>query len=64
MVGYYHARLRGLQGLNQGYPLFPNIFNMVMDTVVGNWVSMVLVYAEELDGMVREVIYCATFFYA
>ena len=63
-VGYYGAGLRGLQGLNQGYPLIPNMFNVVMDAVVRNWVSMVLIDAEEPDGMVREVLYCATFFYA
>ena len=64
MVGYYCAGLQGLQWLNQGYPLLPKIFNVVMNAVVCNWVSLVLVDAEELDGMVREVLYCANFFYA
>ena len=64
MVGYYRSGLRGLQGLNQGYPLLPNISNVVMDAVVCNWVSIVLVDAEEPFGMVRELLYCATFFYA
>ena len=63
-VGYYCSGLRGLQGLDQGYPLSPNIFNVVMDVVVRNWVSLVLVDAEETDGMVREVLYCDTLFYA
>ena len=53
MVGYFYAGLRGLQGLNQGYPLMPNIFNVVMDEVVRNWVSLVLVNAEEPYGMMR-----------
>ena len=64
MVGYYCSGLRGLQGLNQGYPLLPNIFNVVMDVVVRNWVSLALVDAEEPFGMVREVLYCDTLFYA
>ena len=42
--GYYGAGLRGLQGLNQGYPLSPTIFNVVMDAVVRNWVSLALVW--------------------
>ena len=61
---YYRTGLQGLQGFNQGYPLLPYILNVVMDAVVHNWVSLVLVYAEEPDGMVREVLYCAAFFYA
>ena len=61
---YYGAGLRGLQGLNQGYPLSPTIFNVVMDAVVRNWVSLALGYEGGQDQSVRDVIYCATFFYA
>ena len=43
MFGYYGAGLRVLQGFNQGYPFLLNIFNVVMDAVVRNWVSLMLV---------------------
>ena len=61
---YYGAGLRGLQGLNQGYPLLPTIFNVVMDAVVRNWVSLALVCERSQYKSVRDVIYYDTFIYA
>ena len=38
----YGESFQGLRGITQGYPLFPNIFNVVVDEVVRNWFLMVL----------------------
>ena len=61
---YYGVALRDFWGVNQGYQLSSTIFNVVMDAVVRNWVSLVAGAVVEPDGMVREVLYCATLFYA
>ena len=60
---YYGVALQDFRGVNQGYQLSSTIFNVVMDEVVRNWVSLVAGDVVEPDGMVREVLYCATFFY-
>ena len=38
---YYSVALRGFQGVTQEYPLSLTIFNVVVDAVVRNWVSLV-----------------------
>ena len=38
---YYRAPLCGEQGVTQGYPLSPTIFNVVVDAVVHHWESLV-----------------------
>ena len=48
--GYYDALLRDFQGVNLGYQLLPTVFNMVMDAVVRNWVSLVDEGVAEPDG--------------
>ena len=45
--GYYVELFRGEWGVTQGYPLPPTILNMVIDTVVRHWESLV----EEIDGV-------------
>ena len=44
--GYYGNHFKGYRGMNQGDPLYPNILNVVVDTVVQHWVSLVE-YREE-----------------
>ena len=43
---YYGEAFKGAQGVTQGDPLSPNIFNVVMDSVVLHWVILAL---EEAD---------------
>ena len=61
---YYGTSLLRFQGLTQGYLFSTTILNKVVDSVVFNWVSLVLGSAAEPDGRGDEVLYCATFFYA
>ena len=45
-------------------PFTPTVLNMVVDAVVSKWVSLMKVGAGGLEGWCREVLRCATFFYA
>ena len=45
--GYYGTALQGACGLTQGNPIFPTIFNLVVDAVVRHWVTGVIADAEE-----------------
>ena len=40
--GYYREPFHGERGLTQGDPLLPTIFNVVVDTVVRHWESLVV----------------------
>ena len=48
----------------QGYPLSPTIFNVVVDTVVHNWVTMLIAGAEERGKRGKEGRHQASLFYA
>ena len=48
--GYYRASFQGFQGVTQGDLLSPTIFNVVLDTVVRQWVSLVAGGAGVPDG--------------
>ena len=61
---YYLTSLQIFQGLTQGYPLSLTIFNKVVDSVVRNWVSLVLGCVAEPYGRGEELLHCVTFFYA
>ena len=37
--GYYGAAFKGKSGVTQGDPLFPTIFNMVVDAVFRHWLE-------------------------
>ena len=47
--GYYWTAFQGARGVMQGYPLSPTIFNVVVDAVVRNWVTVMIAGAEERD---------------
>ena len=40
--GYYEAAFKGDRGVTQGDPVYPTIFNVVVDVVVRNWVTMMV----------------------
>ena len=48
--GYYRAPLRGKRGVTQVDPLFPTIFNVVVDAVVCHWESLLVVEQEGGDS--------------
>ena len=45
--GYYRAVFKGDRGVTQGYPLYPIIFNVVVDMMVRHWVTVTVEGAEE-----------------
>ena len=45
--GYYGEYFKGDQGVTQGDPLSPTIFNVVVDAVVRHWVTMAFAEAEK-----------------
>ena len=47
---YYGAAFQGFRGVIQGDPLSPTIFNVVVDSVVRPWISLVIGGEEGKDG--------------
>ena len=45
--GYYGADFKGYRGVTHGDPLYPTIFNLVVDVVVRHWVAVIVDGAEE-----------------
>ena len=45
--GYYGTAFKGERRVTQGYPLYPTIFNVVVDVAVHHWVARVIVDAED-----------------
>ena len=45
--GYYRAAFKGDWGVTKRDPLYPTIFNVVMNAVVRHWVSVMVEGAEE-----------------
>ena len=45
--GYYRTALQGACGVTQGHLLSPTIFNVVVDAVVCNWLTIVIAGAED-----------------
>ena len=45
--GYYREAFKGERGVTQGDPLYPTIFNVVVDRVVRHWVDGIVNEAEE-----------------
>ena len=43
--GYYGTDIQGARGVMQRDPLFPTIFNVMVDVVVRTWVTVVILGA-------------------
>ena len=39
--GYFGSPFQGYRGVTQGNPLYPTVFNMVVDTMIRKWVTVV-----------------------
>ena len=48
--GYYRSDFRAFRGVTQGYPLFPTIFNVMVDVVVRNWFEVMVESADKESG--------------
>ena len=62
--GYYRTEFQGARGVTQGYPLYPTIFNVVVDAVVRHWVTVVIAGAEERGERGQESRHQDALFYA
>ena len=67
-VSYFGDPFKGQRGMTQGDPLYPTIFNMVVDAVLRNWVIVLIAMEEILDprteGYRREIQRLAEYFYS
>ena len=59
--GYYGGAFKGFQGVTQGYPLSLIIFNVVVNSVVRHWISLVSVGTRGQYRWVMEVLHCTSF---
>ena len=62
--GYYGSEFQGFWGATQGEPLFPTLFNVVVEAVARHWISLVAGGAGGKGGWVSEVLNRAKFLYA
>ena len=64
-VGGYFGRLfKGCRGITQGDPLFPTIFNVVMDAVICHWVTLVTPTEADMGGLGLTIIDLVAYLYA
>ena len=61
---YYGTAFKGEHGVTQGDPLYPTIFNVVLDAVVRHWATGVIADAEEQGKMGKEGRHQSALFYA
>ena len=52
---------KGFEGVTQGDPLYLTIFNVVVNSVVCNWILLVSVCTRGQYRWVIEVLHCAAF---
>ena len=52
--GYYGTAFRGERGVMQGDPLYPTIFNVVVDMVIRYWVTGVIAESEARGDLGQE----------
>ena len=62
--GYYGSVFQGSRGMTQGDPIYPTIFNMLVDVVVRHWVAVMVENAEERSGRGQEDRHPNPLFYA
>ena len=60
----FQDRIKGAKGVTQGDPLSPTIFNVVVDVVVRQWVTLAVEEAETRGERGREGRHQAVLFYA
>ena len=52
--GYYRTAFQGARRVTQEYPISLTIFNVVVDAVVHNWVTVLIAVAEEQSEREKE----------
>ena len=62
--GYYGESFKEAQGVTQGDPLYPTIFNVMVGASVRHWVTLMVERAEERGESVQEGRHNNPLFYA
>ena len=62
--GYFRRPLKGYQGVTQGDPLSPTIFNVVVDSFIRHWVTVVTLSEAGTGGIIMKIIDMAAYFYS
>ena len=62
--GYYGLPFKGYRGVNQGDPLSPTLFKVVVDAVICHWVTVVTATEEGMEGLGMSIRDFAEYFYA
>ena len=62
--GYFGRPFKGYQGVTQGDPLPPTIFNLVVDAVIRHWVTVVTPNEAGTGGLSLTIIDLVDYFYA
>ena len=63
-VVYFGRPFKGYQGVTQGDPLCPTIFNVVVDAVICHWVMVVTPAEAGMGGLGFTIIDCTAYLYA
>ena len=61
--GCFGHPVKGCQGVTQGDPLPPTIFNVVVDAVIRHWVTVVMPSEAVTGGLGLKIIDLAAYFY-
>ena len=61
--GYFGHTLKGYRGVMQGYPLSHTIFNVVVDSVICHWVTLVTPAEAGTVALGLMIIYLLAYFY-
>ena len=61
---YYRSAFKGDQGVTQGDPVSPTIFNVVVDAVARHWLAVMVEVAEEQGDRGQEGRHQNSLFYA
>ena len=62
--GYFWLPCKGDYGVTQGDPLYPTIFNVVMDVIICHCVAVVAPTEDGMEGLVISIQELASYFYA
>ena len=62
--GYFGLPFKGYHGVTQGDPLSPTLFNVVVDTVIRHWLTVVAPTEDGMEGLGLSIRYLLVYFYA
>ena len=62
--GYFFLPFKRYHGMNQGDPLPPKLFNVVVDSIIHHWVTVVAKIEEGPEGIGMSIWDLVAYFYA